>query len=850
MRGPKLTLAAIYDTETCNIGEGENTRAYPILFIDNDIRDVNMYTYEPDKDDKISFYRYESEMLDRIDEYVLWGELTDQIPIICAYNLMFDLQPLMESLNEKYEIHANAQSSTNVYTLDLFSDGKHVLRFWDTYHLEMRGLQAMGKTCGIEKADGDWDYSLIRNQQTTLTDKELFYAGRDVQVIPAYFRYLLHANEWMSQNDLGFRVLTKTSIVRQMARHEIERLSVPKKNGKKLELGWAFMQMCKKELPKSYPIYALRKACFRGGFTFTSARYALTLQKNVVSADVTSMHHTFINGRYVPQDFKLTYPDDLEACFEDVLSTDLDYILKHYAKPFSYAFHARVKITNIRLRKGSCFERWGIALESTSKFKKAISPGSEIGYDPANVAQENDVRGRGWYDQFEEATFAFGKLYKAKTVILHLNEIELWTLSRVYEWDKLEALFGESTCKFKIPPDFVTLQSNKLFEQKSAAKFILFHYKKGEPYKYDTKFMPDGIALALRDGTLEPQFFEQWYSSTVKGEFNGIYGTQAQDVFKPSYKCEDGILLVDETTITTEENYRDRMPKQTKVLYTYGMRIVGGSRMHMVIAMELLDNYFGKKIRVLGGDTDSMKISCNKGVSDDDLEKALEPIATASTKAINQCMERVRTTFPDLASNLTGIGGFEIENRNKHYPLHYEMWNKARISFDGKHTHITCAGLPRPIGAYTIETFMDELIAKGNSPEKVLQETLGFDTLIDNSISHTLEHRKSLPSDLYDEDVTDYMGNTSHVLAHQSIALYPSSRWLGETLKLTNRLSVEYLEDEYNRIVDTDTRYLERDDKTGCAKLLQDSPFGVTEIMHGLDCKFREQVWNMNKERK
>ncbi len=176
MRGPKLTLAAIYDTETCNIGEGENTRAYPILFIDNDIRDVDIYNYEPDRDDKVSFYRYETEMLDRIDEYVLWGELTAQIPIICAYNLMFDLQPLMEELNDRYEIRANAQSSTNVYTLDLFSEGNHVLRFWDTYHLEMRGLQAMGKTCGIAKATGDWDYTLIRSQETPLTDLELFYA--------------------------------------------------------------------------------------------------------------------------------------------------------------------------------------------------------------------------------------------------------------------------------------------------------------------------------------------------------------------------------------------------------------------------------------------------------------------------------------------------------------------------------------------------------------------------------------------------------------------------------------------------------------------------------------------------
>ena len=221
MRAPKYVIAAVYDTETCNIGENENTRAYPILFIDNDIRDIDLYNYEPDRDDKVNFYRTEDEMQDRIDEYVKWGRICKVVPIVCAYNLMFDLQPLMEDLNERYEIRANAQSSTNVYTLDLFSDGKIALRFWDTYHLEMRGLSAMGETCGLGKAIGDWDYSLIRHPRTTLTDEELFYARRDVQVIPAYLRYLLHANEWMRQSDFGFRVLTKTSIVRQMARREI-----------------------------------------------------------------------------------------------------------------------------------------------------------------------------------------------------------------------------------------------------------------------------------------------------------------------------------------------------------------------------------------------------------------------------------------------------------------------------------------------------------------------------------------------------------------------------------------------------------------------------------------------------
>ena len=832
MKRQKLVLAAIYDTETTNIGEGENTRAFPILFIDNDIRDVNIYDYTPDKDDKIAFYRTEQEMQDRIDEYVFWGECLGVVPIICAYNLMFDLQPLMEELNERYEIHANAQSSTNVYTLDLFSEGKHVLRFWDTYHLEMRGLAAMGETCGLEKAKGDWDYSLLRTPSTTLTDLELFYAARDVQVIPSYLRYLLHANEWMEQSDLGFRVLTKTSIVRQMARREIDRLTVPKKDGKKLELRHAFMQLCKKELPSNYKLYALRKACFRGGWTFTAARYALTLQTNVLSADAVSMHHTFINGRYVPQDFKPCYPNDLQAYFDNVLNTSFDYVLEHYAKPFDCAFHARVRIKGIRLRKGTCFEHWGIALEASSKFKKNIEAGNEIGYDPANVAQENAVRSSGWYDRFERATFAFGKLYSGDEIIIHLNELELWTLSRVYEWDSLEPIFGEATVRFKLPPDFVTLQSNKLFEQKSAAKFINFHYVKGEPYKYDTKFMPDGIAFSLRDGTLEPQFFEQWYTSTVKGMFNGIYGTMAQDVFKPQYKCEDGNLIVDESTITTPENYEEKKPRSTRVLYTYGMRIVGGSRMHMAILMELLWNSLGNRIRVLGGDTDSVKVSCDNDVSDEEIENAMHPLGEAAKKAINTCMARLRKNFPDLASSLDGVGSFEIENRGNHYVLHYELWNKARVSFDGKKTHITCAGLPRPIGLYTIESFMDELIQAGYSPEKVLQETVGFDTFVSNAISHTLEHHKPKPTDLYTGTVTDYKGVDAYVCSHQSTALYPAPRWLGETLKLTNRLSVEYLERKYGRIIETTTRYLERDRKNGRAVLLKDTEDGITEVMH------------------
>ena len=228
----QYVICASFDTETTNYGIGKETKAFTILYIFNDLRFVDLKNYKLDVDDKVKFFREEKEAIDFIEEIIDFGVKANCIPVICAYNLMFDMQTIIYDLNMRYEMVANAQSSTNVYTLDLKKDDLTVLRFWDTFHLEMRGLSAMGETCGIPKAKGDWDYTLIRTKETPLTDEELFYAKRDVQVIPAYLCYLLNANEWLQQSDLGNRVITKTSLVRQMAQKQIGQIRVKKKNGK------------------------------------------------------------------------------------------------------------------------------------------------------------------------------------------------------------------------------------------------------------------------------------------------------------------------------------------------------------------------------------------------------------------------------------------------------------------------------------------------------------------------------------------------------------------------------------------------------------------------------------------
>lgn len=805
-------VAAIFDTETTNIGEGAETRAYPILYIFNDLRDIPLESYDPVSDD-VRFYRHTSEALAYIDDLVTYGRAHGYVPIIAAYNLMFDMQSLMLELAQSYTIEVNAQTATSVYTLDLCVDGNVVCRFWDTFYLEMGGLRAMGETCGLPKAVGDWDYSLIRTPETPLTEEELFYARRDVQVIPQYLQWLLIANHWLTSDMLGCRVLTKTSLVRQMARREIGGRRVTLQGGKKITLQRAFEMTCNQEFPKNYESYALRKACFRGGLTFTSAKTASVVVDNVASLDVTSMHHAFINGRRLPVKFAVAPPEILQIACERVVSTPLEDVLRNYSDPFRMGLHVAISFTNLRLRANTCFADWGIAICPRSKFVRTLQADTDYSNNDRAKTQENSIRARGYVDSAVNPTFAFGKLVQADECILHVNEIELWNVAQVYEFDGMHVLYGEATTKTIVPPDYVTLQSNMLFARKTDVKNLIKHYHAGTPYAGDIpESIPEGIARDARAGTLSVKFLQSYYGSTVKGQFNGIYGTQAQDVMKADYRVtETGELEVDKATVCTPENFVKKRPKTPRVLYTYGMRIVAGSRMHLVIAMMLIYWRFGARVTVTGGDTDSLKISCADDVTDAELLDALEPLHTAIENAINLTMRRVRNTAPDMASTLDHIGKFEVEDcgGTTRYVEHVELWNKARVSLDvSGHVHVTCAGLPRPDGVYTIEDCIEDIIRMGHGFAETVRLALGYDVLVDYEICHTLQRNRPHVWDRYVDNVTDYRGATYYVDAPEAIALYPSGRWLGESDKQANGENLTYMRNVYNRNVETLPREL------------------------------------------
>ncbi len=792
MNRPEYYIAGAYDIETTTVETEAGPQAFPCLYICNDLTRAPVGEYVPGERERIELFRYRSDVLDWIERLISDGLSRGAVPVVCAYNMMFDLAPLMGELASLYQCEVCAQSSTHVYTLDLVYDGTPLLRFWDTFYLEMGGLAAMGRTCGVAKAEGDWDYTLIRSPETELTADEIRYASRDVQVIPAYLRYLVEANEWLDSSMLGCSVLTKTSLVRQMGRRVVGRMRVEAGNGKRETLRRLYLMNAEAEAPRNFASWALRRACFRGGLTFTAANRASQVHRDCVSLDVTSMHHMYINGVYIPRGFRAASLDAVRHACERTVSVPVSEVLAHLYRPLPFGLNVRVRFHGLRLRAGTVFEREGIATLATGKLTRS-APGADWGTEAGKIAEEC-ARSAGWMDRGFNVSMAFSKVMSAEWIEVHLTELELWVCAQVYEWDSMDVVCGELAQNWVRPPDYVALQSHMLFEAKDEMKRLCSEYSEGVPYTGPIgPSVPDHIADGIRSGTLPEFFVRAYYQSTVKGMFNSIYGVEAQNTLKPDYYVTpDGEITVDQSTVPSAANWAEVSGDVKKVWYTYGTRIVGGSRLHLVLALILLGQLEG--CAITGGDTDSVKL-CGP-MTDGDIMEALAPLHDAARRALDVTGARVRECHPELASDLAHVGEFDIEDCAGHsrYPLHWEAWNKARMSLDADgRAHVTCAGLPRPPDAYHIERWADDMMGAGASFEECAGAVLGYNATVDYSVCRYLQRDHPRPWDRFRGTVTDWRGDTWEVDAPRAIALFPGSRDLGDEEKLVNRQNMDYL---------------------------------------------------------
>ena len=618
-----------------------------------------------------TFYSTPEELVDALP---MGGDPT---PIIAVYNLNFDfisLEPVL--LENGYEL-SSFGPNTNPFYIDVIQDGQPVLRFWEVSRLCPQGLAVMGELAGLPKLNGEWDYTKYREPGDTLTEEEKEYAIRDTEVIQAYLNYILRTNNFVKESDLGTRLLTQTGLVRLFGERVVGR--------KELR---AFRAAAAQEEPEDEESYRIRKACFRAGLTFTGGKNAGHVFENVTSIDTISMHHSFVLGRLVPRGFHKAEPKVVERALENIFETHVDEVLANYERPFGTAIHARVKFKGLKLKTGSVFEEQGIASLARGKFTQNVIYDWEDASSSENA--ENRNRRAGFLDQGKGLKFAFGKLTEAQEATIFLTELEAWVMAQVYEWDEFEVLEGEITTRFQVPPTYVLELDKHLYTNKSEMKRFL----KGD----DEAKVPQAIKEAPRSVQ------EGYYLRTSKGMFNSVFGLVAMD----SHKFEPDFS-------------KNTRPSSW---YTMGMRIAGGSRVHLIIALILLHQAYAGMFSILGGDTDSIKIA---GLTNDEIQQALEPLHTAITNAITITLDQAGIE----SEQFQGIGTFESEGTAS---LEVEVFNKNRLAWNGTSFELTAAGIPTPPNRPNLESALTALAQKYGA-KNVMEKIYGPNLEVDSSIS-------------------------------------------------------------------------------------------------------------------
>ena len=660
MQKQKFRVVGSLDTETTSTGRG----SFVCL--------LQLRTWKTLKGKgKTVFYDTPEELVEALP---MGGDPT---PIIAVYNLAFDfisLEPVL--LENGYELSPFGPNTSPFY-IDVIKDNQVVLRFWEVSRLCPQGLAVMGELAGLPKLDGEWDYSKYREPGSELTDEEKEYATRDTEVIQAYLNYVIKTNHFIKESDLGTRLLTQTGLVRLFGERVVGR--------KELR---AFRAAAAQEEPEDEATYRLRKACFRAGLTFTGGANAGNIFENVISIDTVSMHHSFVLGRLVPRGFHKAEPAVLGRALDTIFEMPVEEVLEHYEMPFQTAVHARVRFKGLKIKAGSVFAEQGIGTLARGKFTHQVIYDWEDG--DASQSAENRNRLAGYLDQGSKLRFEFGKLTEAQEATLFLTELEAWVLAQVYEWDSFEVLEGEITTRFQVPPTYILRLDEALYSNKCSMKSFL----KGN----DEAEVPQAIKAAPRSVQ------EGYYLRTSKGMFNSVFGLVAMDSHKYS------------------EDYQKI--KNPSSWYSFGMRIAGGSRVHLTLAILLIDQMFNGRFKILGGDTDSIKLT---GLTTSEIQEALQPLHDAITRAITITLDQAGID----PSQFAGIGAFESEGTAD---LEVEVFNKNRIAWNGSTFELTAAGIPTPPNKPNLETALTSL-ARQYGPKMVMEKIYGPNLEVDSSIS-------------------------------------------------------------------------------------------------------------------
>ena len=786
-------IIGAYDSETTNYEKDGERFAFPVLH-QLGILTIPIEQVEPSnvvENVEIELFRHSLELYERLDEIA--GTDFDYVPVVLCHNLAFDMYGLSHWF-ARHDVRVLAKSARKPITFTVLGEtGKPSLVIWDTLIFTQQSLERMGVDCGYAKGVGEWDYDLIRTPDTPLTDEEMDYAKRDIYTLLSWFGWWLRRNPEILPERLGLNVVTKTGIVRERRRLRFDHL---KGSGQKENVGRYWLYRNRMEAPKSDDELFKMFAATRGAFTFyamqsASVPYNFDDGRVIAGYDATSQHPAQIVSHKYPVGFREMSVRVLDLAFSVIGKVTLSRVLDMWEKPFPVAFYACFEFANLRPKAGSVFERFGIYPLASARYKSA----EQIAQDEDNgdkAAYLEHMYSRNYQDECVNARFAFGKVISADRAKLYLTELSAWEVWQCYEWDDVRAVHGYETGKFMRPSDMDVISVMQFYKAKNEFKIAREEYYGSGTITNGDNLRELGIADAfvqeLEGGTASAGDVEAEYLS-LKADLNSIFGINASNEYRRTVELtSSGIEYMGEFGICNA-------PKNPKVWYQFGQRIVGWSRIAQVCVMLLTAPHV---YEIVNGDTDSVKLVCDRA-NLGAVDKALQRLHDGIDKAKAYVISRAKHAYPRYFDSLDEIGHYVREFETDRFCA---SWNKAycihEIGRDGKRRFaFTLAGVPTRRRQSARESFIgvnglaDRMHATGMGFEDICNLFLGYNVTYAHDVIKLNGRKFPTWNTCTFNRITDYLGNVSTVVEPHALTLYPMAKTVNDTKRDENAINCE-----------------------------------------------------------
>lgn len=389
------------------------------------------------------------------------------------------------------------------------------IEFRCSYILTGYKLDTLAKHCikyPVAKMTGDLDYSLIRHSKTPLTAKEWNYLYQDGNVVVSYIEQCIE-NEG---NNITNIPLTKTGYVRRFCRNRCMYDGSHRNNTSK---------------------YLKYRAIIKS-LTISSVEEYKQLKRAYIGA------HTHANPLIVGEVMKDVYSMDFTSSYPAVML---------YSNNFPMSKGIRVKINNKEefedyINNYCCiFDVTFYNIESITPFEHMI-PASKC-YIKENALVDN------------------GKIVKATTLSLSLNEVDFKTFRKFYKWDSMGIKNFRRYHKGYLPKNLI-LAILELYKNKTELK---------------------GIA---------EKFLE--YMS-AKGDLNSVYGASVTDI------CRDEIIYNANNEWNTIEPEYEKLIKKYNISKNRFLYYVWGLYVTSLAKANLASGILELNYDYLYSDTDSVK---------------------------------------------------------------------------------------------------------------------------------------------------------------------------------------------------------------------------------------------------